>query len=323
MSIKSRRMYRSVSLLVCLMVVAITQAAPNAQSADYGGYRPHYQGYGVDTPGGRGGVVCKVTSVSDTAWPPAQGTLRYCVETLTGPRIVIFETSGTIRLVQGELVITSPYITIAGQTAPSPGILIRNQGLVVDTHDVVVQHIRVRVGNVGGLPHGLWVRDDADDIVFDHVSVSWAIWNGVTVHGTRSSPGEVTLIDSIVSETLGCSGVNEGAPCDPNNYPGSGWANSRGMLIAPSSSVTVLRNIFANLNDRMPETGGSTSTFIVNNLVFNPSLAASPGIGFSNPLNWGATRSVVVGNVLVPGATTPFHNGYIPPDTRRKAARRW
>src|SRR5688572_12095539 len=75
----------------------------NGQAVDYGGYRPHYQGYGVDTPGGRRGTVCRVTSLDDRA-AGAVGTLRHCAERLSGPRFVIFEISGTINLTQGPLI---------------------------------------------------------------------------------------------------------------------------------------------------------------------------------------------------------------------------
>ena len=40
--------------------------------------------------------------------------------------------------------IDEPFVTIAGQTAPSPGITLIRGGLGIHTHDVVVQHIRVR-----------------------------------------------------------------------------------------------------------------------------------------------------------------------------------
>ena len=120
------------------------------------------------------------TSLADTAWPAVAGTLRYCVEDPPGPRFVIFETSGTIKLAQGPLFVENPYITIAGQTAPSPGILIRGPGLIIDTHDVVVQHVRVRVGSIGANRQRSGVRDDATRVVIDHVSVSWSIWTALS-----------------------------------------------------------------------------------------------------------------------------------------------
>jgi len=300
-----------VAILFCGSITA-------AQSVDYGGYRPHYQGYGVNTPAGRGGAVCRVTSLSDSAWPPQPGTIRYCIET-SGPRFVIFETSGTIALVHGELTVKNPFLTIAGQTAPSPGILIRGPGLVIDTHDVVVQHLRFRVGNLPNEPAGLWLRNDANGVVIDHVSVSWAVWTSLMVgaYNAGHPPGEVTILDSIVSEALACSGVNTLIPCDPAQYPGGGWSNSKAIGIGDAwnhapPKVALLRNISAHNNDRHPEIGGGTRTFLVNNLIYNPSQTPLSSFYFHNLLGLGPSLSVVQGNLLIPGPTTPGNNGYVP-----------
>ena len=51
---------------------------------------------------------------------------------------------------------------------------------------------------------------------------------------------------------------------------------------------------------------------IVNNLIYNPSQTPLSSILFSDPLHEGATLSVVQGNVLIAGPTTPGHNGYVP-----------
>ena len=311
------------SRLAPVLAALVTLSAPTAfaQSVDYGGYRPHYQGYGVNTSGGRGGSVCKVTSLSDSAWPPAAGTLRYCVEASTGPRFVVFETSGTIKLSQGPLFVRNPYITIAGQTAPSPGVLVRGPGLIIDTHDVVVQHLRIRVGNVSGEPVALWIRDDATKVVIDHVSVSWSVWTALAVgaYTPGHPPGEVTIMDSIVAESLACSGVNLGAPCNPAIYPGSGYSNSRGIAIGDgwnhgAPKVTLLRNISAHNNDRHPEIGGLSQTFLVNNLIYNPSQTPLSAFFYQDAAGAGPARSVVKGNVLLPGPTTPGHNGYEAPE---------
>jgi hypothetical protein len=285
------------------------------QSPDYGGYRPHYQGGGVNTPGGRGGTVCRITSLSDTQWPPAPGTLRYCVEASTGPRFVIFEISGIIHLVNGPLHVRNPFITIAGQTAPSPGILIRGPGVILDTHDVVVQHLRIRVGNLPYEPHALWIRDGARNVVIDHVSLSWSVWTSVGIYPTdgRFVTTDITILDSIIAESLACSGVNTIIPCDPSTYPGSGYSNSRAMLIY-SGGVSLLRNIFAHNNDRQPATGGPTETILVNNMIYNPSLTPMSGVLFVNPYGQGATFSVLQGNVMIAGPTTPGNNGYVAPE---------
>jgi hypothetical protein len=243
------------------------------------------------------------------------------VEDASGPRFVVFEVSGTIRLFQGPLFVKNPYLTIAGQSAPSPGILIRGPGVIIDTHDVVVQHIRVRVGNLQNEPSALVVRDDADNVVVDHVSLSWAVWTatGVGAYHPGHPPGEVTILDSIVAESLACSGVNSVARCDPSTYPGQGYSNSRAIGIGngwnhPPPNVTLLRNISANSNDRHPEIAGGTHTILVNNLIYNPSLTPLSSIAYHDGDHSGPSLSVVKGNVLIAGATTPGHNGYVPPE---------
>jgi len=42
-----------------------------------------------------------------------------------------------------------PYLTITGQTALCPGITMIRGGLGITTHDVVIQHIKVRPGESG------------------------------------------------------------------------------------------------------------------------------------------------------------------------------
>src|SRR5262245_57679564 len=101
------------------------------------------EGQGASSVGGRGGAVLFVTSLADSG----PGTLRAALGA-SGPRTVIFRVGGTITL-QSPLVITNPYVTVAGQTAPGSGIQLRNDpvspyglatdsftSLVIKTHDV-------------------------------------------------------------------------------------------------------------------------------------------------------------------------------------------
>ena len=223
---------------------------------------PTAVGFGVQTPGGRGGAILRVTNLNDSG----VGSLRAAVESV-GPRIVIFEVSGTITL-QSELKIRSPYLTVAGQTAPSPGITLRAGEFNILTHDVIVQHIRIRVGDQvpeGTDPSGLdGISSDglmpynnaySWNVVMDHVSVSWAIDENASSWG--DDVHDITFSNCIISEGL----YNSVHPKGPH---------SKGMLItANARNVAVINNLFAQNADRDPLIGNGASVVIANNLFYN------------------------------------------------------
>jgi hypothetical protein len=94
--------------------------------------------------GGTNGRVIEVTSLSDEG----PGTLREALNA-DGPRTVTFKVAGEIRISR-PLVINDPYITVAGETAPSPGITVMGDKIRILTRDVILRHIRLRVGETGG-----------------------------------------------------------------------------------------------------------------------------------------------------------------------------
>jgi hypothetical protein len=104
---------------------------------------PGAEGFGTKTIAGRGGKVIEVTSLADDG----PGTLRAAVN-IPSPRIIVFRIAGTIEL-KSELQILNPFVTLAGQTAPGGGVCIKGAGIAIMTHDVLIQHIRVRPGNKG------------------------------------------------------------------------------------------------------------------------------------------------------------------------------
>ena len=89
-----------------------THSAPSGSLAF-----PGALGWAAGTPGGRGGEIIRVTNLN----AEGPGSFRAAVET-KGPRIVVFEVGGVIDLGARTLTIREPFLTIAGQTAPSPGI---------------------------------------------------------------------------------------------------------------------------------------------------------------------------------------------------------
>src|SRR5688500_16167693 len=122
-----------------LAILLLTAALSAARAADDLLAFPDAQGAAARTPGGRGGKILRVTTLA----PSGPGSLLAALET-DGPRIVVFEVGGVIDFAQREIKITKPFLTIAGQTAPSPGITIIKTGIDLRTQDVIVQHIHVR-----------------------------------------------------------------------------------------------------------------------------------------------------------------------------------
>jgi len=119
---------------------------------------PGAQGWGSDTIGGRSASakLYKVNTLSDGTSGSCNGnictgTLRYAL-TASGPRIIIFTVGGTINL-NSSIWVWNPYFTVAGQTAPGGGILIRGPGnpegqgasiALEGVHDVIIRGLRMR-----------------------------------------------------------------------------------------------------------------------------------------------------------------------------------
>jgi hypothetical protein len=253
---------------------------------------PGAQGFGSTTPAGRGGELVRVTSLA----ADGPGTLREAL-LKSGPRTVIFEVAGTIPITE-PLVVAEPFVTIAGQTAPEPGITVAGAGMVIVTHDVLLQHLRVRAGDAwdGPEPGGrdsLSITGAPDgsrlvhDVVIDHCSFSWAIDEGASTW----NPGvfDVTISRSLITENLSHSLHEEGE-------------HSKGLLIGDHARrIAVLSNLFAHNRMRSPFVKGDVSALIVNNVIYNPGAEA---IHLDDEEGAGPTLLTVAANLLVPGQDT-------------------
>ena len=165
---------------------------------------PGAEGFGRYAFGGRGGQVVHVTSLEDTATEgvPDAGTLRYALETVTGPRTVVFDVSGIINITKG-ITVNEPYVTIAGQTAPGDGILIRGQ-LLYPNSESITRFVRHRLGSVinedKGTGYSGFTIQGRNNAIVDHVSVGWA--TAETFKSAGNFTEAITVQNTIIAEAL-------------------------------------------------------------------------------------------------------------------------
>lgn len=194
----SKNLILSASVFVLMSLGANSQVIPAFPGA---------QGGGATSKGGRGGRIIEVTSLADKG----SGTLRECVMT-TGPRICVFKVAGDIKL-KSVIYITSPYLTVAGQTAPGGGIQISGVGSLqnligIAAHDVIWQYTKLRKGynpnNVGEYISGANMAIDSGsyNMMIDHNSVQWNQDEGLSVYSGFEPVKNVTFSNNLVAEGL-------------------------------------------------------------------------------------------------------------------------
>lgn len=262
---------------------------------------PGAQGGGMYSFGGRGGKVFVVTNLNDRGL----GSFREALEA-GGPRIVVFNVTGIIRLKE-RIRIRAPYITINGSTAPGDGVCIAGHAVEIDTHDVIIRHMRFRrgskwVGNrndsLGGNPVG--------NIMIDHVSASWGSDENMSMYRHMYQPPDgskelklptvnITIQNSIFSEAHNT------------------FHHSFGSTIGGYNS-TFHHNLWASNNGRNPSVGMIYDFTFANNVIFNWRHRTTDG---------GDHRSfyTLINNYYKPGPVTPknkpIRHRILKPESRR------
>lgn len=286
--------------LVCLLGFCCMQI--QYASAQY--EIPSNIAFGNATKGGLNGKIIRVTNLNATG----PGSLREAIEA-KGPRIVVFEVGGVIDLNKGQLDVREPFLTIAGQTAPSPGITIIKGGFWINTHDILIQHIRVRPGDAGEPKRSGWSPDglttsggDAYNILVDHCSFTWAVDENLSASGRRtegpdSTSHNITFSNNIIAECLSNSSHEKGE-------------HSKGTLIHDfCRDIAIVGNLFAHNGMRNPYFKAHSTGVIVNNLIYNPGRVAIQL--YYSKSEWKNARYEpencrvsIVGNVLYAGKNT-------------------
>ena len=247
-------------LVAAIAALALTGVPSMAQPAD-------------PTEGGKGGRIVRVTTLAKDG----PGSLAAALA-MKGPRIIVFEVGGAIDLEKSGLVIDEPYVTIAGQTAPSPGITILRGGIDVKTHDVKISHLRVMMGDAGEARRSGWEADAlstvaAHDVVIENNTFMWAVDENMSASGPRFTGNTVeewregTSHDIVFRLNIAAEGL-----ADASHPKGE---HSKGSLVHDNATNIVFdRNIWAHNVERSPLVKGGAQVLMVNNFIYDPGLRA-------------------------------------------------
>jgi len=246
---------------------------------------PGAEGGGAYTPGGRGGKIFVVTSLEDSG----PGTLREACEA-GGARTIVFNVAGIIKL-KTPISVRAPYLTIAGQTAPGDGVCVAGETFAIDTHDVIIRHMRFRRGSTD-----VTRRDDAlggdpmGNIIIDHCSVSWGLDENLSMYRNMFTANENSETQKLPAANITIQNTISSEGLDTYNH-------AFGSTIGGLNS-TFLRNLWANNVARNPSIGMYGDFTFANNVLFNWWNRSVDGGDFRSMYN-------IINNYYKPGPITP------------------
>ena len=274
---------------------------------------PTARGFGKYVSGGRGGKVVEVTNLEDDPKNPSEGSLRWAL-TVAGKEnaTIVFRVSGVIKLgvnaqKKREMRANLKNVTIAGQTAPGEGILIRGGKMNFGgSNNVIIRNLRFRVGDIdeedlatptasrfiAGAGFGL---ENASNIIIDHCCFGWSGEENMTMYDNHFT----TVQWCIVHEGLYDAGHQKGSRSFGNQWGGSPATYHHNLLahnynrssrLNGASSTTEDRNVFMEyMNNVNYNWGKKNSCYGGEN---------EAGTNSSHECNF-------VGNYYKPGPSTP------------------
>src|SRR5262245_53148582 len=265
----------ALAALVSVGAIAVAHSALTSAQVPLPAF-PGAAGFGSSARGGRGGSVYIVTNLNDSG----PGSFRDAVSQPN--RYVVFAVGGVIRI--NSRIPVASNLTIAGQTAPGEGITIYGNGLSFsNANNTITRYLRIRMGVVGDSGADAVTIAQGDNMIFDHVSVSWGRDETFSISGTASN---VTVQDSIIAQGL--------------------HSHSAGGLMETSGGVSIVRCLYIDNTTRNPKVKGVNE--FVNNVVYNWGTGGGYILGDSA----GQSFVNVIENYYINGPSTgiqPFTRG--------------
>ncbi|HLP76576.1 MAG TPA: hypothetical protein VK327_06600, partial [Candidatus Paceibacterota bacterium] len=283
------------SLVASNSAGAVTNSATLTVHAPQTPAFPGAEGSGKYALGGRGGDVYYVTSLNDANTP---GTLRYGIYNApSSGRTILFKVSGNITLTS-TLTVNKPRITIAGQSAPGDGICIQDYPFNIGAGDVVIRHMRTRLGTNDLLEaDSMWIVYGTN-IMVDHLSASWSVDETLSVSRNIAN---LTVQNSFITESL-------------RNSIHSKGAHGYGGIISSSNSTTISyhHNLYAFHDSRNPRLGADSPDVVPrvdfrNNVVYGWGFRA----GYSGATNESDELNYINNYVIAGRYSSPVNSAFL------------
>jgi pectate lyase len=245
---------------------------------------PGAEGFGAVSVGGRGGRIIEVTSLDDSG----PGTYREACEA-GGPRIVVFKVAGIVNLTR-PVAISSPFITIAGQSAPGDGICIAGETTLINTNDVIIRYMRFRRGALDQQR-----RDDClggqplRNIIVDHCSTSWGLDENLSIYRHMGAVPGVEMPKKLGTENVT---IQWCISAEALNKYGHAFGGTQG-----GTNASIHHNLYACNTARNPSIGFGDGVDWRNNVLFNWEHRSIDGGDATSTIN-------IVNNYYKPGPAT-------------------
>lgn len=288
----------SINLAGVKQLTAAKSGLPSVASSlfnitNFLGAFPGAFGAGANASGGRGGDVYYVTTLADSG----AGSLRTGISGApAGGRTILFKVSGNIAL-NSTLTVNRPNITVAGQTAPGDGICIQDQSFNIAANNVIVRHLRTRLGtNDLAEADGMWINGGTN-IIVDHVSASWSVDETLS---TSRAVANLTVQNCFITESL------------KNSIHVKGEHGYGGIISAETDvTFTYHHNLYAHNSSRNPRVGSDSQAGTLrldfrNNVVYDWGFYA----GYSGDTNENVDINYV-NNYFVAGPITTQTKAFV------------